>query len=41
MDGTASVADIARRLQERVPDRFPTYRDALNRVSALAREYGR
>jgi protein arginine N-methyltransferase 1 len=41
MDGARSVADIARQLQERFPDRFPAYRDALNRVSALAREYGR
>jgi protein arginine N-methyltransferase 1 len=41
MDGTAAVAEIARRLQERFPDRFPAYRDALDRVSALARELGR
>jgi protein arginine N-methyltransferase 1 len=41
MDGTASVAEIARRVQERFPDRFSDYRDALNRVSVLAREYGR
>jgi protein arginine N-methyltransferase 1 len=38
MDGTATVGEIARRLQERFPERFATYRDALNRVSALARE---
>jgi protein arginine N-methyltransferase 1 len=40
MDGTAFVGKIARRLQERFPERFPTHRDALNRVSALSREYG-
>ena len=40
MDGAATVGEIARRLQERFPDRFSTYREALNRVSALARERG-
>jgi hypothetical protein len=41
MDGSRSVAEIARGLQKRFPDRFREYRDALNRVSALTRELGR
>lgn len=40
MDGTASVKEIALRLQARFPHRFPAYHDALNRVSALARDHG-
>jgi protein arginine N-methyltransferase 1 len=40
MDGAATVGEIARKLRERFPGRFGSAQEALDRVSALAREVG-
>jgi protein arginine N-methyltransferase 1 len=39
MDGSASLAEIARELRERFPARFATWEEALTRVGRLSEEY--
>ena len=41
MDGTRSLGDLARRIQDLFPDRFPSRREALTRVGELSGRYGR
>jgi protein arginine N-methyltransferase 1 len=41
MDGTVSLEEIARRIQEAHPARFPSRREALARVGTLSRIYSR
>jgi type I protein arginine methyltransferase len=41
MDGKASLGDLARRVQERFPARFPRWEDALTAVGDLAEKYSR
>ncbi len=41
MDGKLTVADIAQRVAQQYPDRFPQSADALARVGELARKYAR
>ena len=40
MTGENSLADIARRLTERFPNRYADSQDALNEVTAVSREFG-
>src|SRR5262249_12830463 len=39
MDGSHSNGEIAKVLQERFPDRFRSYREALTRIGDLAERY--
>ena len=41
MKGKASVGEIATRAHNRFPGRFPSYRDALDRVSELSRKHSK
>jgi protein arginine N-methyltransferase 1 len=41
MDGAVPLGDLARRIQDLCPDRFPSWRDALTRVGELSRRYCR
>ena len=41
MDGSLALGDIARRVSDRFPTRFPRWEDALARVAELSARYGR
>jgi protein arginine N-methyltransferase 1 len=41
MDGATPLGEIARRVADRFPDRFPRWQDALTRAGDLAQRYGR